>query len=498
MSDPQESGLAQKGAAITREFSPGFKVSAGAHLLNLLDPKVHSELSLETHGLRLAHSDLSTVALAADGDHLLMNRDGASGAGISAQDQTSLLDYRKRMTRYAAVIGSLYHQAPPRLAAENFSQLFALGKIGLRLKLLGKQGMREFMRIIGINIYDVLEEHFEHPLLKGALGLDAVMGNQLGPRSNNTVLNALHRISGNIDGKSAAFGLPEGGMGAVSEALRAAAEASGAKIRTGAPVAQILLSGNQVVGVKLELGEEVPAATVISNADPKTTFLKLLGAQHLEAGFASQVNRIRCKGVTAKLHLALSGAPKFTGLDDKLLGERLLVAPDLDYVDRAFNPSKYGRNSTEPVLEISLPSIHDQTLAPDGQHVLSAIVQYAPYDLRTGWDQERESFKNTVIDLIAQYAPDIRGQIVAAELLSPKDIEEQFRIEGGHWHHGELTLDQAFMLRPVPGAAQHATPLDGLYLCGAGCHPGGGVMGSAGRNAAKVVIKAVNNVEKSS
>ena len=228
---------------------------------------------------------------------------------------------------------------------------------------------------------------------------------------------------------------------------------------------------------------------MISNADPKTTFLKLLGAQNLEAGFAAQINRVRCKGNTAKLHLALDSAPRFTGLDDTLLGERLLVAPDLKYVDRAFDHSKYGRYSSQPALEISVPSIHDKTLAPDGQHVLSAIVQYAPYDLKAGWDKERESFKNIVIDLIGQYAPDISSQIVAAELLSPQDIEQQFRINGGHWHHGELTLDQAFMLRPIPGAAQYATPLDGLFLCGAGCHPGGGVMGSAGRNAARVVVK---------
>jgi phytoene dehydrogenase-like protein len=478
------------GAAITREFAEGFKVSAGAHLLNLLDFQVNKELGLSFHGLKLAEADLSTVSLAADGDHLVSNRQGASVGGFTAADQSALSDYRERMETYAGVIDSLYHQAPPRLAAETLGQIFALGKIGLRLKRLGKTRMREFMRIIGINIFDVLEENFDNDLLKGALSLDAVLGNQLGPRSNNSVLNALHRMSGNVGGQTAAMALPKGGMGAVSESLKAAAEAFGVVIQTGAEVASINMTDGRASSVTLTSGEEMAAAAIVSNADPKTTFLELLGARHLEAGFAARVNRIRCKGNAAKLHLALNGLPQFSGLDPSLVGERLLIAPEMTYVERAFDHCKYGRFSAEPALEISVPSVHDKTLTGEGQHVLSAIVQYAPYELKAGWDNEHESFQNLVIDLIAQYAPDIRSQIVSAELLTPKDIEKEFRISGGHWHHGELTLDQAFMLRPVPGAAHYDTPVDGLYLCGAGCHPGGGVMGSAGRNAAQRVVKA--------
>jgi phytoene dehydrogenase-like protein len=277
-------------------------------------------------------------------------------------------------------------------------------------------------------------------------------------------------------------------MGAVAEAMAAAARQHGATIRTASPVTRILLDGDRVSGVELTDGERIDAGTIVSNADPQTTFFKLLGARHLEAGFMRRIQHLRMRGKAAKLHLALSGLPEFTGVAPEQSGERLVVAPDLVYVEHAFDHSKYGEHSAEPVLEISIPSVHDKSLAPDGQHVLSAIVQYAPYDLKGGWESSRETFLDKIISVLARYAPNIREQVMHSQLLTPVDIEAQFRIAGGHWHHGELALDQALMLRPVPGAAQYAAPIDGLYLCGAGCHPGGGVMGSAGRNAATAVL----------
>ena len=349
--------------------------------------------------------------------------------------------------------------------------------------MLGKDDMREFLRIAGINIYDILQENFEHPLLKGALSLDGVLGTNLGPRSNNSMFTALHRLSG-LQGMA----MPKGGMGAVSEALAAAARKHGANIRTSAAVSRIFMDGDRAAGVELQDGEKIAADTVISSADPKTTFLNLVGARNLEAGFARRINNIRMRGNTAKLHLALDGLPTFKGLDQSQLGERLLIAPDIEYVERAFNHAKYGEHSIKPVAEITIPSLHDNSLAPAGKHVLSAVVQYAPYQLKQGWSTEKAGFTELVIDLLEHYAPGIRKQVVHQEMLTPVDIEREFRITGGHWHHGELAMDQFLMLRPVPHSAQYLSPIDGLFLCGAGSHPGGGVMGSAGRNAANAVL----------
>jgi phytoene dehydrogenase-like protein len=284
--------------------------------------------------------------------------------------------------------------------------------------------------------------------------------------------------------------MPRGGLGAVTNALAAAATAAGADIRLSSPVAQILLDGDRAVGVRLETGEHIPADIVISNADPKQTFMRLLGARNLDTEFTRRIHHLRTQGTAAKLHLALAALPAFRNVDPSLLGERLLIAPDLDAIEAAFNPAKYRQPSERPVFEITIPSVHDATLALPGQHVLSAIVQYAPYDIEGGWDTQREPFGERVLDVLEHYAPGLRPQIVSAELLTPVDIEREFRITGGHWHHGELTLDQYLMSRPVPGAAQYATPIDNLYLCGAGCHPGGGVMGSAGYNAARAILRA--------
>jgi len=240
--------------------------------------------------------------------------------------------------------------------------------------------------------------------------------------------------------------------------------------------------------VELAGGERLQAATVVSNADPKTTIINLLGMRNVEASFAQRIRNFRSRGYAAKLHLALDGLPEFRGVGAERLGERLVIAPSLDYVERAFNPCKYGEFSPKPVAEITIPTVNDPSLAPSGKHVLSAIIQYAPRDLKAGWAEGKAAFTEVVMDLLSAYAPGIRERTVATELLTPEDIEAQFHMAGGHWHHGELSLDQFLMLRPVPKSAQYRTPVDGLYLCGAGCHPGGGVMGSAGRNAATAVL----------
>jgi phytoene dehydrogenase-like protein len=473
------------GAAITREFAPGFKVSACAHLLYLLDEGIQKELGLKSHGLSMAKSGMATIALDANGDHIRLSGASVEGSGVSDADKSAMTEYHRFMSKFAGIIGGLNSQVPPRLGTKAKGDLLSLAKLGWNTRKLGRDDMREFLRMAGINVFDILQENFDNELLKGALSLDGVLGTFLGTRSNNSVFCALHRLS-----NGGVYSQPAGGMGAVSDAIANAARSQGADIRTSSPVKRILMEFDQACGVELENGEQLKATTVVSSADPKTTFNQLLGAQNLEAGFAHKIRNLRSKGNVAKLHLALSDLPGFTGLDESHRGERLVIAPSLEYVEHAFNHAKYGEYSKQPVLEITLPSVNDDSLAPAGQHVLSANVQWAPIDLKQGWDEAKSDFTAAIIDVIARYAPDIRSKILHTQLLTPADIEKDFRITGGHWHHVELAMDQFLMMRPVPGAAQYATPVNGLWLCGAGSHPGGGVMGCAGRNAANAIINS--------
>jgi phytoene dehydrogenase-like protein len=468
------------GAARTRTFAEGYSVSSCAHLLYQLQPEVVRDLGVK---FELASRSVSTVALDTDGKHIHLS--GGNAEGVSNADRDSLRDFHRRMTRFADLLQTYLNKPPPRLANGGARDLATLARLGLDLRRLGRTEMREFLRLIGMNIFDEVEERFESPLLRGALSLDAVLGTHLGPRSPNTILTYLYRLCGN----RGAMSTPAGGMGAVSNALAQAARDRGAVIQTGRPVRRVIVENGRAAGVETEDGESFASWTIVSNADPKTTIMSLVGARHVETGFVRRVNHIRMRGNAAKLHLALDGLPAIAGLEKKHFGNRLLIAPDPNYIERAFNPAKYGKYSPAPVLEITFPSFRDPSLAPTGKHVLSAVVQYAPYRLKAGWDDAaRDTFLNTTIDTIAAYAPDLRERIAAAEILTPADIEREFRITGGHWHHGELTLDQFMFVRPVVGFAQYGMPLEGLWLCGAGAHPGGGVSGACGRNAARMIL----------
>jgi phytoene dehydrogenase-like protein len=487
------------GAAVTREFAPGFRVSACAHLLHLMPAELIRDLKLESHGLRFAARAMPTTSLRPGAAPLMLSGAGLSGTsdggaaashggGDAGGDSAAYAAYTERMRRFARALVPMFGKVPPRLGTTGWPDRLALLGLAWQIRKLGRRDMRELLRIGGMNVYDLLEEHFASDALKGALGLDAVLGTNFGPRSPGTVLTLLYRLAGEYAGGEAALSQPEGGLGAVCDALAKAAVAQGAEIRTAAPVARILVAADRAAGVQLESGERLGAKAVLSSADPKTTFLKLLGAEHLDTGFVRRVSHIRARGLAAKLHLALDHAPQFTGVDPRFTKGRLVLAPSLHYLERAYNHAKYGEFSSAPAMEITVPTLNDASLAPPGRHVLSAIVQYAPYALKAGWEEGRQRFTDLCLDALEGVAPGLRAGVLQAELLTPVDIEREFRIDGGHWHHGELAFDQFFMVRPVPGAAQHATPLPGLYLCGAGCHPGGGIMGIAGRNAAERVL----------
>jgi len=474
------------GAAVTREFAEGYSVSACAHLLYQLQPQVRKDLGLK---FDLAADEVGTVALSPEGHHLRIN--GEEVSGVSEEDVAEYKAFHKRMSKFAGLLNTYFNKTPPRLAkTAPKSDMLTLAQLGFDLRRLGKVEMQEFLRLIGMNIRDEAVERFESGLLRGAVSLDATMGTHLGPRSPNTILTYLYRLAG----AGGRISQPVGGMSSVTEALATSARDNGVVIRTGMTVKRVVVDNGRATGVETESGEAFSSRLVVSNADPKSTIMNLVGAKHVETGFTHRIHHLRSKGNAAKLHLALDGLPTIGGIDKREFGDRFLIAPDDHYVERAFNHAKYGETSIKPVFEISFPSFRDTNLAPAGKHVMSAIVQYVPYGLKEQWsDKTSDAFRQLAIDTLAEFMPDLPQRITAAELLTPVDIEEQFHIHGGHWHHGELTLDQFLFTRPVGGAAQYRMPLDGLYLCGAGAHPGGGVSGAAGRNAARAILK----VEKS-
>jgi phytoene dehydrogenase-like protein len=480
------------GAARTREFAPGARISACAHLLHAMPADLARELELAGNGMSYAVQDMKTVSLSECGETIVFHGNLVQGKGVSEADAAAYPRFNEDMQRFARALRPVFEDLPPELSIETWRQRLTLLGLGLRIRRLGRFHMRELLRIIGMNLYDLLDEYFESQQLKGAIAMDALLGGEWGARSMGSVLTYLYRVAGYQRNGGIGVALPKGGMGAVPVALASAARTAGAEIRTGARVKQILVENDRATGVELDSGERLEADNVISNADPKHTFLKLVSVDHLDTGFVRQIKNLRSRGKAAKLHLLLDGAPCFKGVEESGLGSRLIIAPGMDEIELAFNPSKYGEYPEEPVLEITVPSATDNGLAPAGQHVVSAVVQYVPYDDSPAEDANRAAFLETVLDQLERHAPGIRDQVRTAELLTPRDIEREFGITGGHWHHVELVFESFLFNRPIPALAQHQSPIAGLYLCGAACHPGGNVMGIAGRNAARQVLKGGN------
>jgi phytoene dehydrogenase-like protein len=478
------------GAAVTRSFAPGYSVSGCAHLLRALPRRIARDLALARHGLRAAADSLPSTVIGGDTSPLVLGQAGLVDLARRAPaDAQAYVAYSARMRRLAAALAPVLLQSPPAVGRPGWRDGMTLLGLGARVRLLGRLDMQEVLRILPSNVADLLDEHFASDLLKGGLAFDAVLGGNHGPRAPGTVLPLLHRLAAEHLANDDGLALPQGGMGAVAEALVAAARAAGAEIRLAAPVARIAVREDRAAGVVLQSGEEIAAGTVVSNVDPRTTLLRLLGAEHLDTGFVRRVHHLRAEGMTGKLHLALSGLPMFRDVPADALRGRLLLARSIDALERAHNPTKYRAVAAAPPMEITLPTLSDPSLAPAGHHVLSAVVQYLPYVVEEGWAAARVRVTASLIDTLDAMAPGLRAQVVAAELLAPPDIEAEFRIAGGHWHHAELAFDQYLMLRPVPGAAQYCTPVSGVFLCGAGSHPGGGITGTPGRNAAAAVLR---------
>ena len=477
------------GAARTRSLAGNARVSAAAHLLYGMPADLVKDLQLESHGLAFAQKALPTISLHAQGSIVEIAEDTVTGQNISAGDKDAYVRFSNDMRRFARALRPAFNDLPPELSIETWKQRLTLLKLGMRIRGLGRYHMRELLRIIAMNLYDLLDEYFESPQLKAAIAMDAVLGGEWGPRSMGTVMTYLYRVAGYERSGGMGIALPEGGMGSVTGAIASAAKSAGVEIRTGARVARILVENDVACGVELANGDVIRGRNVISNADPKTTFLRLLGTEHLDTGFVRQVRNLRSKGRAAKLHLLLNGAPRFSGVTEDKLGSRFVIAPSMDDIELAFNPCKYGKYPDNPVWEISVPSALDKTLCEDGKHVVSAILQYLPLDDSDAAEANRTRFLEQTIAILEDYSPGIGQQVIAAELLTPRDIENEFGMNGGHWHHVELALENFLFNRPTPLLSRHVAPVAGLYLCGAGCHPGGNVMGIAGRNAAGQVIR---------
>ena len=484
------------GCAITEEFHPGFKCSRLAHATWPLHPSVAEDMALGKHGLRTYTPDIRVLSLSADGKHLPLFEDPARSnyhiAQFSPEDAVGYVELQAALTSIADAIEYVLTMVPPDLEDPASGNLWEVLQAGRKLRGLKEQNLYRLLRWGPMAVADLASEFFETDLLRGTIAAQGIFGTSLGPWSAGSSTNLIFRAV--PDGSPVgAASYVYGGVGTLTAAMAAAVREAGGEIRTSAEVARLEIKGGEVHTVVLRSGEEITAKVVVSSADPKRTLLGLVEPQHLAPSFLQHLQHYRTNGTVAKMNLALSGLPSFKGVDGNaasLLTGRILVAPEIDYLERAFDAAKYGDYSRQPYLETTIPTLWNSSLAPAGKHVMSIYMQYAPYKLRDAdWDAKRNDLGRTIIDTLAQYAPDLPSLIEAGEVITPRDLEQTYGLTGGHIFHGELALDQIFTMRPLLGWSQYNTPIRNLYLCGSGTHPGTGLNGLSGSNAARQIIK---------
>ncbi|MBI5822403.1 MAG: NAD(P)/FAD-dependent oxidoreductase [Chloroflexi bacterium] len=483
------------GAAVTEEIFPGYKFTEFSYVVSLLRPEIIRDLELPRHGLKILPLP-STVTpmengdyLAAWDDHDLTRREIYRH---SPKDAEAYDEYARVMARAAKAIKPIINLIPPDPTSLSVRDLLGLLKVGQYAASLSEKELYAVAKLATQSSADLLEEWFETDALKGTKAASGIIGTFLGPRSPGTAYVLLHHYMGEIDGAFRAWGFAKNGSGGVSSSILSAAESLGAEIRLNASVKQVKVKNDRAVGVILENGDEITSKVVMSAADPKRTFLQFVEQKYFPDEFVTSIQNFRTRGSSGKVNIALSELPQFTALPNEPALHRgaVSISPSIDYIERAYDDAKYGQISKRPYLDMIFPSMIDPDMAPPGQHVMSCFVQYAPYDLEGGWnDEKRNELGETVISTIEQYAPNIRKAIVGMQVISPKDIEDIAGITGGNIFHGELLLHQIFFLRPTPQWADFRTPLKGYYFGASGAHPGGGVMGAAGMLAAKEILK---------
>jgi phytoene dehydrogenase-like protein len=485
------------GCAVTEEIWPGYRISTAAYLTSLLQERIVQDLELARFGYRVDAKDPAFFSAFPDGRHFFMWQDRAKTlaeiAKFSTHDAEVYPAYEDQLERLSKVVEGLLLTTPPQFPPRAIDLIDYL-KLAGKMRGLGARDIVALVKIFTQSAAEFLDEWFQSEEVKVTLATDGVIGANGGPRSPGTAYILLHHCMGGVAGHRGLWGFVRGGMGSVSEAIAASARTKGVEIRVNAPVAKVLVRDGRARGVVLESGEEIESATVASNLDPKLTFLRLLDPKDLDAEFVRAIRNFRIEGTSCKINLALNGLPEFTaypGAPGPHHKATMHICPSIEYVERAWDDAKYGRASERPLLELTIPTMYDASLAPPGKHIMGIFLQYAPYTLREGtWDELREPFGDRVISLIEEYAPNIRQIVEHRQVLSPLDLERRFGITGGNIFHGEMSLDQMFVMRPVAGWARYRTPVAGLYLCGSGAHPGGGVMGAPGFNCAREMLKA--------
>jgi len=482
------------GAAVTEEVFPGFKFSVCSYVVSLLRPEIIRELDLPRHGLEILPLD-GTFTPMPNGDYLWRVNDHAKTrleiARHSKIDAEAYDEYGKAMVemgRFVKPILSMTAPDPTSLAVKGLRDLLSIARRFQKLPIEDKYNQLQLMMM---SAADFLDQWFETDVLKATMSASGIIGTFLGVRSPGTAYVLLHHYMGEIDGAYRSWGLVRGGTGAISNAIANAAREAGAEIRTEVPIAKIIVENGQARGVALENGDEVRAHVVASSVDPRLTFMKMVGSEHLPSDFVEDVRRYKFRGSSGKVNLALDALPTFKSLpgEGPHLRGAISISPSVEYMERAYDDAKYGRYSRRPYIDIVIPSLTDPSVAPPGKHVMSCFVQYAPYHLKEGtWDEKRDEFGDTVINTLSDYAPNLRNIILHRQVLTPLDIERKFGLSEGNIFQGELSLEQLFFLRPVPGWAQYRTPIRNLYMCGSATHPGGGIMGASGRNAAQKIL----------
>jgi len=483
------------GSAITNEFHPGFRCSTLAHTAGPIRADIVRDMHLEKHGLSFITPDACVTALSPDGRALSLYQDENKSAqaigAFSQKDAAKYPEFAQSLEKISRVIAEVLATAPPDIDHPSGGDLWNMLKTGRALRSLGKRDMYRVLRWGPMAIADLVAEYFETELLRAVIAARGIFGTFLGPWSAGSSLQLLIRAAGDSHPAGSAF-FAAGGMGSLTQAMAGAAKAAGVEIRTAAEVIEIRVKDGAATGVLLGTGEEISARAVISNADPKRTLLKLTDPVHLSPDFVQKLQHYRGNGTVAKVNLALSALPSFTALkngDANALKGRIHIGHEIDYLERAFDASKYGNFSPHPYLEAAIPSLTDPTLAPEGKHVMSIYMQYAPYKLKGDWEDQRKALGQTVVQTLAQYSPNLPELILTHQIITPQDLEEIYGLTGGQIFHGDLALDQFFTMRPLLDWARYRTPIENLYLCGSGTHPGAGLTGGSGANAAREIVK---------
>jgi phytoene dehydrogenase-like protein len=483
------------GAAVTEEIVPGFLFSECSYVVSLLRPEIIRELDLPRHGLEILPLD-GTFSPMLNGDYLWRVNDHAKTQREirrhSRLDAEAYDEFSKMMTPMCRFVKPLLSMIPPDPTTLNPKDLKQLNFLLQRFRELSSEERYTLVQLMTMSAADFLDQWFETDVLKSTMSASGIIGTFLGIRSPGTAYVLLHHYMGEIDGAFRSWGFSRGGTGAISNAIGAAARELGVEIRTKAPVDKIIIKNGRVAGVALQSGEELLANVVSSSVDPHLTFEKFIDAKELPSDFLESVRRYKFRGSSGKVNIALSGLPNFKALpgDGAHLRGAMSISPGMEYMERAYDDAKYGHYSKRPYIDMVIPSLTDPSVAPPGKHVLSCFVQYAPYKLAEGtWDDHREAFGNNVIDTIAQHAPNIKDIIIEKQVLTPLDLEREFGLTQGNIFQGELSLEQLFFLRPVPGWAYYKTPVENLFMCGSATHPGGGIMGANGRIASQVILK---------